>query len=372
MEGIIQTIDYRKGRVLIIDQTLLPEREEVLELRSPGEVAEAIESLRVRGAPAIGIAAAYGVLISIEEHLASRREPHSGYIFDREEGYTGGDSLDSDLPSLESAVEETIGRMAETRPTAVNLFWALERMREAASGTNPADLCRNASKAAFGIHEEELGIERAIGEHGAPLIKEGMRILTHCNAGGLATAGYGTALAPLYTAHGEGRRFQVFADETRPLLQGSRLTAWELSRRGIDVTVLCDSAAASLISSGGVEMVLVGADRIAANGDVANKVGTLSLAIICDRFDVPFCVAAPWSTFDIGLESGSMIPIEERPAGEVTSFRGRATAPQGTPAYNPAFDVTPAGLIACIITEFGILERPDGRAIELLSKRTAG
>jgi len=369
IEEIIQTIDYRRGRVRIIDQTLLPEREEILELGSPAEVADAIRSLRVRGAPAIGIAAAYGVLVSIEEHLARFPAGTAGYLFDREEGFVGGSITGVDLGPLRAAVGESIRMMSKTRPTAANLFWALERMRDAAVGSDAAELCRNAAAAAFRIHTEELEIERAIGEHGAPLVGEGMRILTHCNAGGLATAGYGTALALLYRAYEAGRRFRVFADETRPLLQGSRLTAWELSRRGIDVTVLCDSAAASLLASGGIDIVLVGADRIAANGDVANKIGTLSLAVLCEKFGVPFYVAAPWSTFDTGLQSGSLIPIEERPAEEVTRFAGVRTAPEGTKVYNPAFDRTPAGLITAIITEYGVIERPDKGKIADLACR---
>ena len=369
IQEIIPTIDYRRGRVRIIDQTLLPEREEILELRSPGKVAEAIRSLRVRGAPAIGIAAAYGVLVAIEEHLMCVSKGSVGYRFDREEGLVGGEITGAELQPLEAVVGESIQMMSETRPTAANLFWALERMRDAAVGSNSAELCRSAASAAFRIHTEELEIERAIGEHGAPLVGEGMRILTHCNAGGLAAAGYGTALALLYTAYEAGRRFRVFADETRPLLQGSRLTAWELSRKGIDVTVLCDSAAASLLASGEIDMVLVGADRIAANGDVANKVGTLSLAVLCEKFGVPFYVAAPWSTFDTGLQSGSLIPIEERAADEVTRFAGQRIAPEGTKVYNPAFDRTPAELISAIITEYGVIEHPDKEKIAGLSRR---
>ena len=371
-QHIIPTIDYRKGRVLILDQTLLPGEERILELATPVEVAEAIRSLRVRGAPAIGIAAAYGVLVAVEEYLGRVSPGSAGYRFDREEGLAGGAIEGVDTGKLGEVLERANGMMAETRPTAVNLFWALERMRCASVGSDAAELCRNAARAAFRIHSDELELEREIGKHGAALIEEGGRILTHCNAGGLATAGYGTALAPLYRAHEEGRRFSVFADETRPLLQGSRLTAWELSRRGIDVTVLCDSAAASLIGSGRIDMALVGADRIAANGDVANKIGTFPLAVLCERYEVPFYVAAPWSTFDTGLRSGAMIPIEERPAEEVTRFAGVRTAPDGVGAFNPAFDVTPAGLISAIITEFGIIERPDEEKIASLSERAPG
>ncbi len=368
-QEIIPTIDYRKGKVLILDQTMLPGEERVLALASPEDVAEAIRSLRVRGAPAIGIAAAYGVLVAIEEHLGRFSPGSGGYRFDREEGFAGGEIEGVDTGELGEVIEQAIGLMSGTRPTAVNLFWALERMRGASRVSDAADLCRTTGETAFRIHADELELEREIGRYGAPLVEEGGRILTHCNAGGLATAGYGTALAPLYRAREEGRRFTVFADETRPLLQGSRLTAWELTRRGIDVTVLCDSAAASLLGSGRIDMVLVGADRIAANGDVANKIGTLPLAVLCERYTVPFYVAAPWSTFDTSLHSGSMIPIEERPVDEVTHFAGVRTAPDGVGAFNPAFDVTPAGLISGIITEFGIIERPDEEKIALLSER---
>ncbi|HER43790.1 MAG TPA: S-methyl-5-thioribose-1-phosphate isomerase, partial [Candidatus Eisenbacteria bacterium] len=292
-----------------------------------------------------------------------------GYRFDREEGFVGGGIAGVDPRSLERAAGDAVRLLSNTRPTARNLFWALERMRRAAVGSNAEELCRNAAGAAFGIHAEELEIEFEIGRLGAPLVRDGMRIITHCNAGGLATAGYGTALAPLYEAHERGRRFRVFSDETRPLLQGSRLTAWELLRKGIDVTVLCDSAAASLIASGGIDMAVVGADRIAANGDVANKIGTLSLAVLCGRYGVPFYVAAPWSTFDTGLESGSLIPIEERPADEVARFAGVRTAPRGARVYNPAFDRTPAELITAIITEYGIIERPGKEKIAELERR---
>jgi len=365
---IIPTVDYRRGKVRILDQTLLPGREEVLELGSPRDVAEAISTLRVRGAPAIGIAGAYGVLIALEEHLRSVSAGTAGYRFDREEGIVGGVIAGVDPRRLEEIVREAIDMMAGTRPTAANLFWALERMRSAAAGPDAEAVCRGAAEAAFRIHAEELEIELKIGELGAPLVADGMRILTHCNAGGLATAGYGTALAPLYEAHAQGRRFRVFSDETRPLLQGSRLTAWELVRGGIEVTVLCDSAAASLIASGGIDIALVGADRIAANGDVANKVGTLSIAVLCGRYGVPFYVAAPWSTFDTSLASGLLIPIEERPAEEVARFAGVRTAPEGVLIYNPAFDRTPVELITAIITEYGIIERPDREKISRIER----
>ena len=255
--------------------------------------------------------------------------------------------------------------LAGTRPTAVNLFWALERIGAAvdAAVDDPRALARRVAEEAFALHDEELEIEFTIGRHGAPLIEDGMRILTHCNAGGLATAGYGTALGVLYRAHEEGKRFTVYADETRPLLQGARLTAWELQKRGIETVLLCDGAAASLFAAGRVDAAIVGADRIAANGDTANKIGTLGVALLCERFGRPFYVAAPWSTFDRGTRAGGEIPREERGAREVTAFRGRDTAPPGTPVYNPAFDVTPAGLVTAIITERGVIERPDRTAI---------
>jgi methylthioribose-1-phosphate isomerase len=369
-EGLVPTIDYVDGKALIIDQTLLPEREVMLEIGTLAGMAEAIRSLKVRGAPAIGIAAAYGILLALEEHAREHEGPGFRFCFDHVKGM-----VCTELPTLDAGgVRNAVGRAARmlerTRPTAVNLFWALRRMEEAsASGAEPLDLYRSIGERAFRIHDEELEIEAEIGRNGASLIENGMNVITHCNAGGLAAAGLGTALAVLYAAFEQGKRFHVFAGETRPLLQGARLTAWELRRRGIDVTVICDSAAATLLSRREIGLAIVGADRIAGNGDVANKIGTLGLAVLCEKYGVPFYVAAPWSTFDPELGSGADIPIEERPSEEVTGPAGRRTVPRGVPVFNPAFDVTPAQLIAAIICERGIIEHPDRRSIAVLSRK---
>lgn len=363
---IFPTVDYRRGRVRILDQTCLPLEERMLELHEPEEVAEAIRELKVRGAPAIGIAAAYGVLAALERILKRGAAAHADYLFDRMEGIREIPATPATADMIREELGEARSLLAATRPTAVNLFWALDRIDAAieGAGNDPVRLGRRVAEEAFSIHREELDVEFAIGMHGSSLIRNGMNILTHCNAGGLATAGYGTALGVLYRAYEEGKRFRVYADETRPLLQGARITTWELRRRGIETVLLCDNAAASLFAAGRIDAAIVGADRIAANGDTANKIGTLGVAILCERFGRPFYVAAPWSTFDTRIASGSEIPIEERDGVEVTAFWGRETAPHGTAVYNPAFDVTPAALVTAIITERGVIERPDERAIE--------
>ena len=356
---IIPTVDYRRGAVEIIDQTLLPREERLVRLASLDELASAIRSLRVRGAPAIGIAAAYGMLLALENYLKDHVRPRPEHVFDRVEGVRAFDPGSLDAAAMKRTLEGARETLAATRPTAANLFWALKRMSAAAGASNdPAILVARVAREAFAIHTEELEIEYAIGRNGAKYIRDGMNVLTHCNAGGLATAGYGTALGVLYAAWEQGRRFHVYVDETRPLLQGARLTAWELRKRGIPHTILCEGAAASLFAAGRIDAVIVGADRIAANGDVANKVGTLGLAVLCEKFGRPFYVAAPLSTFDPAAASGAEIPIEERSCAEVTSICGIQTALEGTQAYNPAFDVTPANLITAIISERGAIENP--------------
>ena len=366
---VIPTIDFIEGKVRILDQTLLPGREVMLDIGTLDDLAEAIRSLRIRGAPAIGIAAAYGTLLAIEEQVRDRSPGAAPFLFDHAAGTKPSFAPGMDARGIRAAADHAAEIIGATRPTAVNLFWARERMRRAAeAGDDPGELLRRLGETAFAIHDEELALEERIGSNGAPLVRDGMRVITHCNAGGLATAGLGTALAVLYVAFDRGARFRVYADETRPLLQGARLTAWELERRGIEVTVICDSAAATLVSRGEIDMAIVGADRIARNGDIANKIGTLMLALLCDRFGVPFYVAAPWSTFDLTLSSGSDIPIEERPPEEVAGPSGARTVPDGVPVYNPAFDVTPAGLVTAIITERGIIEKPGRRAIEAMSR----
>ena len=320
------------GRIEMIDQTLLPGEVSILGCQDVATLWEAIRTLRVRGAPAIGVAAAMGVV------LGTRGSHTSEAFFDNLAG--------------------VCRYLATSRPTAVNLFWALERMSRRAEqlrGHPVEDLRQAMLVEAQAIREEDAATCRAIGEVGQSLIHDGAVLLTHCNAGGLAASEYGTALAPMYRAHELGRRFKVYADETRPLLQGSRLTAWELSRGGLDVTVMCDNMAGHLMSRRRVDLVITGADRIAGNGDTANKIGTYGLAVLAKAHNVPFYVAAPRSTFDLSLADGSAIPIEERSADEIRMGFGKLTAPKEVACYCPAFDVTPADLIRGIITEVGLV-----------------
>jgi methylthioribose-1-phosphate isomerase len=330
----IQWVGGVDGFVRLLDQTLLPTQLEYRDCRRVEEVWEAIRSLRVRGAPAIGIAAAMGVVVGVQD-CKERRE-------------------------FSKRLEDVASYLRTSRPTAVNLFWALERMERAArphlERDSPGRLVRLLLDEALAIEEEDRQMCRSIGRIGAGLIREGQGVLTHCNAGGLATADYGTALAVLFTAAEQGRRFHVFADETRPLLQGARLTTWELKQRGIDVTLICDSMAAQVMKEGRVQVVITGADRIAANGDTANKIGTYGVALLAHAHGIPFYVAAPSSTFDLCLADGDAIPIEQRDAREITHGLGKQIAPDGIKVYNPAFDVTPARLIAGIVTEKGLIQ----------------
>lgn len=329
----IEWVGSLDGHIEMIDQTLLPGEFKVIAIEDPQTLWEAIKVLRVRGAPAIGVAAAMGVVL----------------------GMRGA----SDEDDLFHKIEEVCAYLATSRPTAVNLFWALQRMGDYAESLRgrPVDEIKNELLAeARRIRDEDAAMCRAIGEFGQSLIAEGATVLTHCNAGALATSEYGTALSPMYLAHDQGRKFRVLADETRPLLQGARLTAWELGRAGIDVTVICDNMAGQLMSQGKVDLVITGADRIAANGDAANKIGTYALAVMANAHDIPFYVAAPSSTFDLTIAEGSEIPIEQRSAEEISHGFGKATAPEGVSVYNPAFDVTPARLIKAIITEKGLIE----------------
>ncbi len=327
----VQPVEWRQGKLVLLDQRALPESVRFLECRTAEDVALAIETLAVRGAPAIGIAAAYGV------------------------------ALASSL-GIEGA-QEAIDRLSKTRPTAVNLFWALNRMESAlqrfqGGNRDCASLEDSLLQEAVAIHQEDIRVNRAIGLHGQVLLPQSCTVLTHCNAGALATGGYGTALGIVRAAREAGKTVRVIADETRPVLQGSRLTAWELAAEGFDVTVICDSMAEPAMSFFGVDAVIVGADRVAANGDTANKIGTRSLAILAASRQVPFYVAAPTSTLDPSIATGEEIPIEERPPSEIFFFQGKRCTPEGVKAWNPAFDVTPAKLITAIITERGVLAPP--------------
>ncbi|HBE76258.1 MAG TPA: S-methyl-5-thioribose-1-phosphate isomerase [Firmicutes bacterium] len=328
------TIEWRNGVLIILDQTLLPGETKYINAERYETVAEAIRRLQVRGAPAIGIAAAFGVV------LGARQFRHE--------------------PDFCGQVNRVIQKLAETRPTAVNLFWALDRQKKVVQSgkgleLKPEQIINRLEKEAITIAADDAVINRKIGEFGASLLKDGMTVLTHCNAGALATSAYGTALAAIRVAVEQGKKIAVYADETRPLLQGARLTAWELMQEGIPVTLITDNMAASVMRLGKVQAVIVGADRITANGDVANKIGTYGVAVLAKEHRIPFYVAAPLSTIDLKLKNGEEIPIEERAATEVTSFGGTVVAPAGVKVFNPAFDMTPVRYVTGIITECGIV-----------------
>ena len=334
---MITPVRWGGDHLLLLDQTRLPGTEIERACTRWEEVAEAIRTLVVRGAPAIGVAAAFGVALAARQSTAR--------------------SFGGLLDDLEAAIKG----LAATRPTAVNLFWALDRMRQVAVASRPLppDVIRQRLLAeAEIIRDEDIRANRAMGDHGASLVPSGARILTHCNAGALATAGYGTALGVIRSAHALGKVALVWVDETRPVMQGSRLTAWECVREGIPHRVIADVAAASVMARGEVDLVVTGADRIAANGDTANKIGTYAVAVLAHHHGVPFYVAAPFSTIDVALASGARIPIEERAADEVRGLGGVATVPEDSPIYNPAFDVTPAALISAIVTERGVFRPP--------------
>jgi methylthioribose-1-phosphate isomerase len=333
-----------EGAVSVLDQRRLPARVEYLRISDAAAMAVAIRSLAVRGAPAIGVAAAFGV--AVEAHRL-RAAPDGARI---------------------EAMDTAFRVLADSRPTAVNLFWALDRMRRrcAAAGADGHAVAAALLDEARAILAGDLEANRRMGAAGAALIPDGARILTHCNAGALATAGHGTALGVIRSAVAAGRRVSVLADETRPVLQGARLTAWELQADGIPVTLIPDGAAGFLMSRGEVDLVIVGADRVAANGDVANKIGTYSVAVLARRHGLPFYVACPLSTLDASLADGAAIPIEERPADEVTGFGAERWAPEGVPVRNPAFDVTPSELVSALITEAGVLHRPSRESLAAL------
>jgi methylthioribose-1-phosphate isomerase len=330
-----QPIEWKGDKVKLLDQTLLPGEEVYLEITDYREMIAAIRELKVRGAPAIGVAGAYGLVLGARQSTAKSKG-----------------SFLSELHQIAIAI-------CGTRPTARNLFWAIERMENvAAKGKNVEEIKATLLKEAKKIHNEEAAATIELSQFGAELIEDGATILTHCNTGPLATTGYGTALGIVIYAHMQGKKVQVYADETRPLLQGARLTTWELRKIGIPVTLITDSMAGYFMKQGKIDCVIVGADRIASNGDTANKIGTYSLAVLAKENGVPFYVAAPISTFDLSLSSGNCIPIEQRNPAEVTHIKGIAIAPRYISAANPAFDVTPNKYITAIITEKGIIRKP--------------
>ncbi len=336
--------DASGAAVCMLDQSLLPQQAVYLRLTHEQQVAEAIHSLKVRGAPAIGVTAAFGLALSLRRLLQEQ---------------DGVPSLDAIQQHLQSVGE----LLVQTRPTAVNLFWAIERMQSCAElaindHCSPQDLAQLLCNEAQSIADEDFDACMSMGIYGAELISDGDMLLTHCNAGALATAGWGTALAPMYVAHKAGKNIHVFVDETRPVLQGARLTAWELQQEGIPLTLITDNMVGHFMHLGGIKSVFVGADRVAANGDIANKIGTYGVAVLAHAHSIPFYVAAPLSTIDLNIPSGNHIPIEHRDPSEVTSVRGTIIAPPGIQAANPAFDVTPHEYITAIITERGIVRAP--------------
>ena len=340
----MKAIEWFGDKVRILDQTRLPQKEVYLELSRYQDIASAIKELKIRGAPAIGVAGAYGIALGALKIKAKSR---------------------ADFLKKLQGVSQTI---ASTRPTARNLFRALDRMQQVAeSGKNVEQIKKALVSEAIAIHNEEAEATLKLSQLGAELIKDGFAVLTHCNTGALATAGYGTALGVIKQAWEQGKKLKVFATETRPLLQGARITAWELKKAGIPFTLITDSMAGYFISRGEVNCVIVGADRIASNGDTANKIGTYTLAVLANEHDIPFYVAAPTTTIDPSLASGAEIPIEERSPEEVTHIQGVAIAPEGTEVQNPAFDVTPHQYITAIITESGIIREPYGEGIKGVS-----
>lgn len=336
----ISPIDWEKGRIRIIDQTELPHKLSLFHIDSIQKLREAICKMRIRGAPALGVAAAFGVVLGMQ------------------------DSKAENFSQFKHEVKKVCEFLRSSRPTAVNLSWALNRMYKIvveSSGLTPYELKQKLLQEALCIMEEDKNCNKAIGEEGSSLINNGDTVLTHCNAGALATAGYGTALSIIYRAKERGKSVSVFVDETRPLLQGARLTTWELLREEIEVTLICDSVAGQIMKEGRIDKVIVGADRIAANGDVANKIGTYSLAVLAKENKIPFYIACPLSTIDLSVPSGNKIPIEVRGNKEVTTFCGKRYAPEGINVYNPAFDITPSQYISSIITDRGICRPPYGQ-----------
>jgi methylthioribose-1-phosphate isomerase len=347
MQSVIRTIFWEDNTVVMIDQNALPQEERYRRCRHYMEVVAAIKDLTIRGAPAIGVAAAMGIALGTLNLFPS--------------------SLDG----FKTAFQEICAQFSRTRPTARNLFWAIERMKKCfaeALATSPDMITQALVEEAIRICEQDIAINKRMGIHGRSLIQDGDNILTHCNAGALATAGYGTALGVIRAACEEGKKIHVYVDETRPVLQGARLTAWELMKENIPATLITDNMAGFLMKQGKLNKIIVGADRIAANGDAANKIGTYSLAVLAKEHAIPFYIAAPLSTIDMSIQGGDEIPIEERNAEEVTSIRGVKIAPEGIDVYNPAFDVTPNHYITAIITEAGIAVSPYQESIREIGK----
>ncbi len=341
----VETLRWSDGVLEMIDQRILPATFMYFQYDSAAAVAEGIRSMVVRGAPAIGVAAAYGVALEAQRLLAVADE------------------------SFQRGMNEGFNTLAQSRPTAVNLFWALARMKQvwkSVSSESNMQVAMRLLAAAHEIFAEDIRINRALGSHGAELLRDGARVLTHCNAGALATAGHGTALGVIRSAVEAGKKISVIADETRPFLQGARLTAWEMVQEKIPVTLITDNMAGFMMSRGEVDAVVVGTDRVAANGDVANKIGTYMVAVLAQRHHIPFYVACPLSTIDMAIASGKDIPIEERHADEVKGFRDFHWAAQGVQIRNPSFDITPAELVTALITEKGVIHQPDARKLRAL------
>jgi len=343
----IQPLQWKNDRVFLLDQRILPEKELYLECRTYQDVAHAIKCMVVRGAPAVGIAAAMGIALGVRAIPEKNKK------------------------EFLSQFDKICNTVASTRPTAVNLFWAIEKMKKLVYQNLRASLkvlSLLLKKEALKILKEDIESNKRMGKYGSKLIKNGATILTHCNAGALATGGYGTALGVIRAAKAQGKKVQVIADETRPFLQGARLTAWELKKDGIPVTVITDNMAAFMMQQKRIDAIIVGADRIAANGDTANKIGTYSLAILANEHKIPFYVAAPLSTIDFNLKTGREIPIEERDKKEVSHIGGKRMVPQGVSIWNPAFDVTPNRFITAIITDYGVVKKPYQKNLKKLVK----
>jgi methylthioribose-1-phosphate isomerase len=346
---MIETLEWTDAGVRFIDQTKLPTEETYVNCTTHDQVADVIRTMVVRGAPAIGVAAAMGIALGMQNSKAATE------------------------PELRRELDEVSRIIGETRPTAVNLFWAIQRMKakfDSLHGRPVAEIKRELIEEARRMHAEDIAANQAMGRHGATLMPSSGGVLTHCNAGALATCGYGTALGVIRAAVEQGKKIHVYADETRPFLQGSRLTAWELMKDGIDTTVISDNMAGAMMRQGKIQAIVVGADRIAANGDVANKIGTYTVAVLAKEHDIPFYVAAPISTVDLATPDGSKIPIEQRNAREVTHIGGRQMVPDGVGVENPAFDVTPAKYVAAIVTERGIARVPYGESLKKLASQT--